>query len=73
MLRSLVVVQADVGDTEARAASQRQLERLCEEHDIDSDDDLSDSEGASHEAGCEDDEEIDLEDLTDSGKDVVRT
>ena len=73
MLRSLVVVQRDVGDTEARAASQRQLERLCEEHDIDTDDDLSDSEGMSHEASCEDEDVIDLEDLTDSGKDLVRT
>ena len=73
MLRSLVVLQRDVGDTEARAASQRQLERLCEEHDIDTDDDLSDSEGVSHEACYEDEDVIDLEDLTDSGKDLVRT
>ena len=66
VLRSLLVVQGGVGDTDARAASQRHLERLCREHDIDTDDDLSDSEDMSHEACCEE-ETIDLEDLTDSG------
>ena len=64
MLRSLSILQDANGDTNAKDASLKQLQCLCEEHDIDTDNDLSDSDDTPPR---EEDDDLVLEDLTDSG------
>lgn len=64
MLRSLSILQGNMGDTDAKSASQKQLQTLCEANNIDVDEDLSDCEDTLHEPDSED---ISLEDFSDSG------